>query len=65
MLAPRSYGVQLVGLGLGELLGGFGTAVANARSFPWSLWPGEDSTPLATSTANGRTTEIASPTFSE
>src|SRR5262249_13729805 len=40
------------------------TAIANLRSFPWSFTPGPDSTPLATSTANGRTAAIASPTFS-
>src|SRR5688500_15704969 len=37
----------------------------NASSFFGSFLPGEDSTPLATSTANGRTVRIAPATFSE
>src|SRR5262249_50846800 len=39
------------------------TASANAWSLSGSLWPGLDSTPLATSTANGWTIEIASATL--
>src|SRR5581483_10162208 len=40
------------------------TASANARSFCGSFRPGLSSTPLATSTANGWTAEIASATLS-
>src|SRR5205823_2884055 len=40
------------------------TAAPNALSLSGSFRPGARSTPLATSTANGRTTEIASATLS-
>ena len=39
-------------------------AAAKAVISSWSLIPGADSTPLATSTAHGRVRSIASPTFS-
>src|SRR5260221_4135560 len=39
------------------------TSAKKSRSLAESLTPGRDSTPLATSTAYGRTVRIASPTF--
>src|ERR1700730_16076762 len=40
------------------------TSAKNSRILPRSFFPGRDSTPLATSTAYGRTERIASATFS-
>jgi len=40
------------------------TAAINARTFAASFFPGADSTPLETSTANGRTFFTAPATFS-
>src|ERR1700690_53255 len=40
------------------------TPAMNARTLAWSFFPGDDSTPLETSTPNGRTLRTAAATFS-